>query len=174
MADQFSAGTGGAVGASAEAGEVLSCPVNAPIYHYISYSQANPLDSGGPYLVKLKGLPYDATKPVIAQFLSDCAIKDGNEGIHILLGADCRASGEALVALSSHMDMVKALNHDRNHIGNRYVEVMYVTQEQFDEDVKATSNAVSEWCKVGWALIRMVVGLVSGKLGYVFYAFKWV
>lgn len=95
--------------------------------------------------MKLKGLPYDATKPVIAQFLHDCTIKDGNEGIHILLGSDCRASGEALVVLASHMDRVKALNHDRENIRNRYVEVMYVTQEQFDEDVKATSTAVSKF-----------------------------
>jgi len=100
------------------------------------------LDSGGPYLVKLKGLPYDVTKTAIVQFLNDCAIKDGNDGVHILLGADCRATGEALIGLASHMDMVKALNHDRNHIGSRYVEVMYITREQFEEDLKSTSNAV--------------------------------
>ena len=115
------------------------------------YSQvSDPLDSGGPYLVKLKGLPYDVTKSAITQFLDDCNVKEGNGGVTILLGPDCRASGEALVALTSHMDMVKALNHDRNHIGNRYVEVMYITKEQFDEDMKATTQAVSErpivWC----------------------------
>lgn len=101
------------------------------------------MDSGGPYLVKLKGLPYDATKAVITQFLSDCQIKDGDNGVKILLGPDCRASGEALIVLGSHGDMVKALNHDRNHIGIRYVEVMYITKDQFDEDMQTHAETVS-------------------------------
>lgn len=93
--------------------------------------------------MKLKGLPYDATKAVITHFLSDCWIMDGDNGVKILLGQDCRASGEALVVLVSHDDMVKALNHDRKHIGTRYVEVMYLTKEQYDEEMKAHMETVS-------------------------------
>ena len=93
--------------------------------------------------MKLKGLPYDATKAVITQFLVDCRIKDGDNGVKILLGPDCRASGEALIVLASHADMVRALNHDRKHIGSRYVEVMFITKEQFDEDMQTHAETVS-------------------------------
>lgn len=103
----------------------------------------HPNDTGGPYQVKLKGIPYEVSKAEVLQFMSDCSISDGEEGIQILLGEDGRPSGEALVVLSSHEDMVKALNHDRDHMGTRYVEVMFISKEQFDDDMRSQPGTVS-------------------------------
>ena len=77
------------------------------------------------------------------QFLSDCVIAGGEEGVKLLIGEDGRPSGEALVVLDSHADMVKALNHDRQHLGSRYIEVMFVSPEQFNEEMKKQPGTVS-------------------------------
>lgn len=93
--------------------------------------------------MKLKGIPYDASVPDLMQFLSDCVIAGGEEGVEILIGEDGRPSGEALVVLECHEDMVKALNHDRQHIGSRYIEVMFIADEQFQDDMKNQLGTVS-------------------------------
>ena len=91
----------------------------------------------------LKGLPYDSSAVDVLQFLSDAVIVDGKEGVKTLMGEDGRPSGEALVVLESHADMVKALNHDRQHMGARYIEVMYVSPEQYENYLKAQPGTVS-------------------------------
>lgn len=108
----------------------------------------HPNDTGGPYQVKLKGIPYEVSNPDIFKFLSDCTIAGGDEGIKILIGEDGRPSGEALVVLASHSDMVKALNHDREHMGTRYVEVMFISKQQFDDHMRTQPGAVSCFCQM--------------------------
>lgn len=106
-------------------------------------SGGHPEDTGGPYQVRLKGIPFEATADEITKFLSDCAISGGDTGISILIGTDGRPSGEALVVLATHDDMVKALNHDRHHMGSRYIEVMFVSKEEYMKDVKDQPGSVS-------------------------------
>jgi hypothetical protein len=48
-----------------------------------------------------------------------------------------------VVLFVSHGDMVNALNHDRQHMGSRYIEVMYISQEQYTEAIKAQPGSVS-------------------------------
>lgn len=93
--------------------------------------------------MKLKGLPYEVSAAAILQFLSDCAVSGKEEGVKLLIGEDGRPSGEALVILASHEDMVKALNHDRHHLGSRYIEVMFISYEQYEGDIKSQPGAVS-------------------------------
>lgn len=95
--------------------------------------------------MKLKGLPYDASVADIMDFMSDAVISGGTEGVRTLLGQDGRPSGEALVILETHSDMVKALNHDHQHMGSRYIEVMYVSPEQYSNEMKAQPSTVSWW-----------------------------
>lgn len=104
----------------------------------------NPDDTGGPYQVKLKGIPFEASVTDVSRFLSDCVISGGDQGVTILMGADGRPSGEALVVLVTHGDMVKALNHDRQHMGSRYIEVMFISQEQFLDATKTQPGSVSQ------------------------------
>ena len=94
--------------------------------------------------MSLKGIPYDVSVPDVAQFLSDCVIAGGNQGITLLVGQDGRPSGEAMVVLETHGDMVKALNHDRQHMGSRYIEVMYISPEQYEAAMKIQPGSVSK------------------------------
>ena len=79
----------------------------------------------------------------ISQFLSDCVIAGGDKGVTILMGEDGRPSGEAVVVFETHKDMVNALNHDRQHMGQRYIEVMFISQEQYVEATKSQPGIVS-------------------------------
>ena len=99
-------------------------------------------EEAGPHYVKLRGLPYEATPNEISQFLEDCKVKGGEDGIHILLGPDNRPKGEALVELETNQDMVNALNKDRQHMGSRYVEVMFVNKEQFEAELNRQPGTV--------------------------------
>jgi len=84
------------------------------------------VDTGGYFAIRARGLPYDATKNEVAQFFSDCNIKSGKEGIHILLGPDGRLLGDAIVVLEGQEDLNNALKHHNQNMGRRYIEVMPV------------------------------------------------
>lgn len=65
------------------------------------------------------------------------------QGIQTLLNESGRPSGEALVVLESHEDVVKALNHNRQHMGSRYIEIMEISQQQYQDDMKQQPESVS-------------------------------
>ena len=100
-------------------------------------------DDTGPFLVKLRGIPYETTPGEVLEFLGDTNVKGGADGVHVLQAPDNRPKGEALVELETHQDMVNALNKDRQHMGNRYVEVMFVNKEQYDEEMTRQPGSVS-------------------------------
>ncbi len=103
---------------------------------------SHPNDTGGPYQVKLKGLPYESSGADIQLFLTNCTCAE--EGaIKILMGEDGRPSGEAVVVLASYQDLLKALSHHREHIGSRYVEVVHLSKEQYDLQIKTQPSTVS-------------------------------
>ena len=101
-------------------------------------------DDTGPFLVKLRGIPYETTPGEVLEFLGDTNVKGGADGVHVLQAPDNRPKGEALVELETHQDMVNALNKDRQHMGNRYVEVMFVNKEQYDEEMTRQPGSVSD------------------------------
>ena len=65
------------------------------------------------------------------------------QGITILMSENGRPSGEALIVLESHGDIAKALNHDRQHMGSRYIEVMEISQQQYQDDMSRQPGSVS-------------------------------
>ena len=99
-------------------------------------------DEAGPHYVKLRGLPYETNVGEIFEFLQGCQVKGGENGIHMLLAPDNRPKGEALVELETNKDMVNALNKDRQHMGQRYVEVMFVNKEQFETEMNRQPGTV--------------------------------
>ena len=99
----------------------------------------------GPFYVKLRGIPYETTPGEVLQFLDDCRVKGGENGIYILQAPDNRPKGEALVELETNQDMVNALNKDRQHMGSRYVEVMFVNKEQFDNELTRQPGTVRHY-----------------------------
>lgn len=56
----------------------------------------------------------------------DCNIKNGKLGIQMTLSREGRPSGEAYVEMMSEDDVEKACKRDRDHMGHRYIEGMYI------------------------------------------------
>lgn len=54
--------------------------------------------------------------------LIDVLVEGGESGITFTFTRDGRASGEAYVRLATPEDQAAALDHNREHIGNRYIE----------------------------------------------------
>ncbi|KAM7018100.1 G-rich sequence factor 1 [Tautogolabrus adspersus] len=77
-----------------------------------------PADDG---VVRLRGLPFSCTEADVAQFFSGLDILQN--GITIVKNLKGRNSGEAYVQFSSQEAANKALQRDREVIGNRYIEV---------------------------------------------------
>lgn len=61
--------------------------------------------------------------------LSGCQIKDGEDGICMLLTEEGRPSGEALIEMETIEDYDKGLMYDKKHMGSRYIEV-FASQPQ--------------------------------------------
>merc|ERR1719431_1211151 len=57
------------------------------------------------------------------KFFNDCTILNGEEGVGFVYARDGRFSGNAFVEFSSKEDSEKALEHNKEHIGKRYIEV---------------------------------------------------
>ena len=100
-------------------------------------------DQAAFYAVRARGLPYEATKNEIAQFLSLSNIRDEKNGIHILVGPDGRPTGEAIVELVSQVDIDNALRCHNKNMGRRYIEVMTITQTEMDWELNKQPGAVS-------------------------------
>ena len=109
----------------------------------ISTAPGPSTSADAPFIVKLKGFPYDSTKAEIAAFLHDCTIKGGDDGIHLLVGADNRPSGCAVVELENHASMQKAVDHDHQNMGSRYVEITIISEEQMKADLNTQLKTVS-------------------------------
>ena len=89
--------------------------------------------------VRLRGLPFEATKSDIAQFFNGFSITP--YGINITMDQDGRPSGEAYVEFASPDQVEKALAKNKEKIGHRYIEIFnssrhdvkYVTQSSFNK-----------------------------------------
>lgn len=81
-------------------------------------------------IVKLRGLPWSATVDDILKFFKDCKVKGAKAGmptagIHMTTSREGRPSGEAFVEFVDEEDVEKALQKDREHMGNRYIEGVF-------------------------------------------------
>lgn len=81
-------------------------------------------DSEDGYIAKLRGLPWSATTDDIQKFFRDCKILGGKNGVHMTSSREGRPSGEAFVEFEDLEDLDNAVQKDREHIGNRYIEGM--------------------------------------------------
>ena len=95
------------------------------------------------FIVRTRGLPYEATKNEVIQFLSGCCVKNDKDGVHMLVSPDGRPTGEALVELETQQDFENALKHDRQNMGRRYIEVMSISKEQMDVELSRQPGTVS-------------------------------
>ena len=82
--------------------------------------------------MRLRGLPYSATARDVLNLLHDCKVTDNEKGIRFSFAPDGRPSGEAFVELASEEDVSKALGHNNEHMGKRYVEIFRATKGQLE------------------------------------------
>lgn len=86
-------------------------------------------------VLKLRGIPFAATKMDIISFFADSNIVPPlpvlhTDSIHIVVGADGRASGAAFVEFPSPVDAKRAMLKDRQLMGSRYVELFPSSREE--------------------------------------------
>ncbi|XP_068422630.1 G-rich sequence factor 1 [Clinocottus analis] len=79
------------------------------------------------YIMHVKGLPWSCTAHELLEFFSECTIRDGAKGIHLMVDHLGRPSGQAFIEMEHEEDVGKALEKDRQYLGPRYVEVCEVT-----------------------------------------------
>lgn len=81
-----------------------------------------PENEGDSYVVKMRGLPWSTTDEEILKFFNNCKVKNGKEGVHIIMTREGRPSGEAYVEMETDEDIEEALKKDREYMGSRYME----------------------------------------------------
>lgn len=92
------------------------------------------------YFVRLRGLPFSAMASDILSFLKGVSVKNDEKGIHFSFGIDGRVSGEAYVEVCGEDDVERALCHNREHLGGRYIEIFRASLSQFEWDCRRSSS----------------------------------
>ena len=86
--------------------------------------------AGSDGIVRLRGLPFNATPDLVLHFFAGYEVPKGPLGIHLVLGPNGRPNGEAFVEFTNEDVADAALVRDRAMIGARYVEVFRATPDQ--------------------------------------------
>lgn len=92
-------------------------------------------------VLKMRGLPFSATKDDIITFFDDRSFDISplvHDSIHIVTSMEGRPTGVAFVEFASAEDAKTAMRKDRHTMGNRYVELFASSRE---EATRAATNA---------------------------------
>jgi hypothetical protein len=79
-------------------------------------------------VIRMRGLPYRASKGDVAGFFKGCYLAD--EGVSFVTRADGRVTGEAYVCFATKEDAKQAMKKDREMMGNRYIELFTSSLEE--------------------------------------------
>ncbi|XP_022119664.2 RNA-binding protein fusilli isoform X2 [Pieris rapae] len=95
------------------------------------------LSRGAQVIVRMRGLPYDATPQQVLEFFSSgddpVQVLDGEDGVLFVRRADRRATGDAFVLFANEEDSPKALARHRKLIGARYIELFRSTTAEVQQ-----------------------------------------
>lgn len=86
-------------------------------------------------VIRMRGLPFNATKADILAFFQGLNVLE--ESVQFVFRPDGRLSGEAFVSLSSPAEAEEAMSRNGSHIGSRYVELF---PSGIDEAARHTSR----------------------------------
>uniref|UniRef100_A0AAY4CR65 RRM domain-containing protein n=1 Tax=Denticeps clupeoides TaxID=299321 RepID=A0AAY4CR65_9TELE len=96
------------------------------------------------FIVQAKGLPWSCTQEDLLEFFSECRIRDGVKGVHLVRSRTGRASGQAVIELESEEDVSKALERHRQYLGPRYIEVFEVTNQDAEAILRGLYTAPAQ------------------------------
>ncbi|KAG1675093.1 Heterogeneous nuclear ribonucleoprotein H2 [Nymphon striatum] len=82
----------------------------------------SPSDCEG-FFLRVRGLPWTATKDDISKFFNDSKIVNDADGIHMTLARGGRPSGECYIEFDSEEDLNTAFKKHKHTMGHRYVEI---------------------------------------------------
>ncbi|KAI7812926.1 G-rich sequence factor 1 [Triplophysa rosa] len=105
------------------------------------YSPTEETQTKEVFVIRAKGLPWSCTSEDIMSFFSDCRIRGGVQGIHIIHNRNGRPTGQAFIELEHEEDVGKALDQHKQYLGQRYIEVYEVTNKDADAILKATEES---------------------------------
>ena len=83
----------------------------------------------GNFFVKLSGLVWSATEEDLRKFFDDCQVTN----IAIVMEQSGRPTGNAVVELKAQDDLTKALRHNKQYIGRRFVIIEEISEDTFRE-----------------------------------------
>lgn len=82
-------------------------------------------------VLRLRGLPYSASKDDIMDFFRDFVLSE--DSIHFTMNSEGRRTGEAFVEFVSAEDSKAAMVKDRKMLGNRYIVLFPSSHEEWEE-----------------------------------------
>lgn len=76
------------------------------------------------HIIRIRGLPWNTTKPEICDFFNGVNIVNGENGIHLVTLAtnNTKPLGEAYIELASYDDLQRAQTFHKKNLGTRYIE----------------------------------------------------
>jgi len=92
------------------------------------------------FVVRLRGLPWSTKPEQIKEFLRECSVPEGDDGIHFTFSRDGRPSGECFVELGGEDDVSNAIAQNNEHIGSRYIEVFRVDKSEMEWMIKRSTT----------------------------------
>ncbi|GMH42052.1 hypothetical protein BSKO_09971 [Bryopsis sp. KO-2023] len=80
------------------------------------------------YVLRLRGLPYSATRSDVEKFFESVQIYKGEEGVVFSVTSSGRPTGEAYVEFMSEEAQQDAMKRHKQHMGSRYIELFKSTK----------------------------------------------
>lgn len=95
---------------------------------------ANFLSRENQIIVRMRGLPFNATAEQVLLFFSPaCPVTDGSEGILFVRFPDGRPTGDAFVLFSCEEHAQNALKKHKDILGKRYIELFKSTAAEVQQ-----------------------------------------
>uniref|UniRef100_A0AAY5EFB9 RRM domain-containing protein n=1 Tax=Electrophorus electricus TaxID=8005 RepID=A0AAY5EFB9_ELEEL len=105
------------------------------------YTSSQEMDTKEVFIVHVKGLPWSCSSEDLIEFFSECQIRGGVNGIHLMTNRYGKPNGQAFIELEHEEDISKAMERHRQYLGPRYVEVYEVTNEEAEAMIKGTDES---------------------------------
>jgi len=91
------------------------------------------------WFIKLDGLPWEAKERDIKSFLDGCKVEE----LVITKNERGKPSGNAFFKLESRTDVEKAKSYNKKNLGNRYVTVDVVSEEEFKREIASNERRLA-------------------------------